>query len=172
MSDLLVKLYDLVDDPAALARLAGRGIVLRPATATEGADVARWVATHFSDGWGRAAEVAALRQPSGCLVAVERDLGHASAHGYDLAAESLLGFACYDADVRGMFGPIGVRPDRQGAGVGTALLRRTLRAMADAGYAYAVIGWAGPVAWYAREVGAVVIPGSEPGPYRGALRAE
>lgn len=172
MSDLLVKLYDVADDPAALARLAARGIALRAVTATEGAAVARWVATHFSEGWGRAAEVAALRQPSGCFVAVERDVRYVPAHGYDLAAESLLGFACYDADVRGMFGPIGVRPDRQGGGVGTALLRRALRAMADAGYAYAVIGWAGPVAWYAREVGAVVIPGSEPGPYRGPLRTE
>jgi hypothetical protein len=37
------------------------------------------------------------------------------------------------------------------------------------GYAYAVIGWAGPQEFYARLVGATVIEGSEPGIYRGPL---
>jgi hypothetical protein len=36
-------------------------------------------------------------------------------------------------------------------------------------YAYAIIGWAGPVEWYARTVGATVIPDSEPGIFHGGL---
>lgn len=171
MPDLLVKLYELADDPARLTALAARGITVRAAAPTEGRVVARWVAQHFDESWGRAAELAALRHPSTCFVAAERDRQHVPRHAYDLPAERIVGFACYDSDVRGMFGPIGVQPDRQAQGIGTALLRRALRAMADEGYAYAIIGWAGPVEWYAREVGATVIPNSEPGPFRGPNRA-
>jgi hypothetical protein len=36
-------------------------------------------------------------------------------------------------------------------------------------YAYAIIGWAGPVEWYRKVVGATIIPDSEPGPFRGKL---
>jgi len=42
--------------------------------------------------------------------------------------------------------------------------------MAARGYFYAVIGGVGPKEFYARTVGAVEIPDSTPGPYRGLLR--
>jgi hypothetical protein len=42
--------------------------------------------------------------------------------------------------------------------------------MAAEGYAYAIIGGVGPAAFYERAVGAIPIPGSEPGIYRGRLR--
>jgi hypothetical protein len=42
--------------------------------------------------------------------------------------------------------------------------------MREAGYAYAIIGAAGPIAFYEQLVGATRIPGSRPGPYRGLLR--
>ena len=69
-----------------------------------------------------------------------------------------------------MFGPIGVREDRQDNRIGTALLLTCLHRMAADGYGYAVTGWAGPVEWYARTVGATIIEGSEPGVFRGSLR--
>ena len=170
MSDLLVKLYKLQDvDPGRVQSLAAQGIFLRAARSTEAALIERWVTQNFSESWGRAASRATLRNPSACHLAVERDLRRLPASPYDLGTEQLLGFACYDADVRGMFGPIGVRADRRDKGIGTALLLRTMRAMADVGYAYAIIGWAGPVEWYAREVGATVIANSEPGPYGPSL---
>jgi hypothetical protein len=37
------------------------------------------------------------------------------------------------------------------------------------GYAYAIIGWAGPVAFFQKTVGATVIADSEPGSFRGML---
>jgi hypothetical protein len=40
---------------------------------------------------------------------------------------------------------------------------------ASAGYAYAIIGGAGPTAFYAKTVGAVAIEGSTPGIYRDPL---
>ena len=45
-----------------------------------------------------------------------------------------------------------------------------LHDMLAQGYGYAVIGSAGPVDYYARTVGATVIPDSRPGMYRGMLR--
>jgi hypothetical protein len=50
------------------------------------------------------------------------------------------------------------------------LLHVTLQAMAEAGYAYAIIGGAGPVAFFETCVGAIPIPGSTPGVYLPAIR--
>jgi predicted N-acetyltransferase YhbS len=80
------------------------------------------------------------------------------------------GFACYDAAALGVFGPTGVAGERRGRGLGKALLLACLHDMAARGYAYAVIGGSGPDAFYERTVGAVKIPGSEPGFYDGMVR--
>jgi hypothetical protein len=44
--------------------------------------------------------------------------------------------------------------------------------MAGQGYAYAIIGGVGPVEFYAKTVGAIVIAGSQPGIYGGMLKAD
>ena len=82
-----------------------------------------------------------------------------------VAAEGgkILGFACYDATALDYFGPIGVSEASRGSGIGRALLLRTLHAMREKGYAYAVIGWVGEAAgFYERTVGAFYIPGGTP----------
>ena len=58
----------------------------------------------------------------------------------------------------------------QKKGLGKALLIRTLEAMKDAGYGYAAIGWAGPVEFFKKAVGATVIEGSEPGVYKNLIK--
>ena len=74
-----------------------------------------------------------------------------------------VGFACYDATAKGYFGPIGLRKAARGRHVGEALLLRTLEAMREAGYGYAVIGWAGDAApFYQKTVNARFIEGGEP----------
>ena len=55
-------------------------------------------------------------------------------------------------------------------GVGAALLVEAMHAMRARGYAYAVIGAAGPAAFYEKTVGAIAIPDSEPGLYPPRLR--
>ena len=67
---------------------------------------------------------------------------------YDLPPEQLAGFSCYDSSNKGMFGPMGVAPEFEGKGIGKALLLTALHAMWAENYAYAVIGWAGPVDWF------------------------
>jgi hypothetical protein len=50
------------------------------------------------------------------------------------------------------------------------LLLASLEALRAQGYAYAIIGWAGPVAFFEKSVGAMLIAGSESGIYRGTLK--
>jgi len=65
---------------------------------------------------------------------------------------------------------MGVEETERGRGIGAALLVASLVDMASRGYAYAVIGGAGSVEFYAKVAGAVEIAGSVPGFYRDRLQ--
>lgn len=158
MFDMLVRLYDLPDLSKAAAALEAAGVVVRRPLAPEKYQVLDWVRGHFSLGWSSECDVSFSRAPVGCFIAIKEG--------------KLIGFACYDATCRNFFGPTGVLQTERGNGVGRILLWKCLRAMADAGYAYAVIGGVGPAEFYTKTVGAVPIEGSEPGIYRGLLRRE
>ena len=171
MADMLVKLYALPDLAPALAGPKTKGVEIRQAHPDEKYKISGWVREHIRPHWGDGCEVALEQRPPSVYIAYEKDPSHVPAAGpYDLPPEILLGFACYDVVAKGVFGPIGVREDRRGCGIGAALLLRCLHAMAAERYAYAVIGWAGPAEWYARTVGATIIEGSEPGIFRGSLK--
>src|SRR5690606_18590646 len=118
--------------------------------------VAEWVLKHFSKAWKSECEVAFAKSPVTCLIATEND--------------KLLGFACYDATMKGFFGPTGVDEAERGRGVGKMLFLYTLQLMRLDGYGYAVIGGAGPTEFYAKTAGATVIEGSAPGVYKGMLK--
>ncbi len=150
MPDLLVRLYDLPAAPGLVQDL------VRRAFAAEKQLVARWIGEEFSPGWASEAEAAFARQPVSCFIAVEN--------------EQLLGFACYDATARGFFGPFGVAKSARGRGLGRALLHATLLDMRANGYGYAIIGCAAEIEFYRKETGAIEIPNSAPGFYRGLLR--
>lgn len=153
-ADILVRLYAL---PALdLASLDGSGVVVRRPIAPERHVVVDWVARTFEPGWASEVEVAFANHPPSCFVAVDD--------------QAILGFACFDATARGLFGPTGVAESARGRGLGGALLLASLHAMRELGYAYAVIGAAGPIEFYRRLVGGLVIPNSWPGLYRGLLR--
>ena len=153
-ADILVKLYAL--PPLDLSGMGAAGVTIRRPIAPERHVVVAWVAREFELGWASEVEVAFANHPPSCLVAVEE--------------QDILGFACYDATARGLFGPTGVTEAARGRGIGAALLMASLHAMREQGYAYAVIGAAGPIDFYRRLVGGLVIPDSWPGLYRGQLR--
>jgi GNAT superfamily N-acetyltransferase len=155
MPDMLVKLYRLPALDPALATLAGQGVEVRPATVLDRDIVLAWVKGHFA-AWVPEVAAAFCRLPVTCHIAV-RD-------------GAVLGFACHDALYRDFFGPMGVSEDARGNGVGRALLLSALHVLRMQGYAYAVIGGVGPVAFYEKTVGALLIPDSQPGPYAGRLR--
>jgi len=155
MADLLVRLYDLPAAGPLVDGLAGQGIVVRRAMASERAMVVDWARAQGSAGWAGECEAAFARLPLACFIA--------------MAGEVLVGFACYEATCRNFFGPELVHPDWRGRGVGRALVLSTLQAMRAEGYAYAIIGWAASIDFYRRAVGAMPIEGSSPGIYPSQL---
>jgi len=157
MADLLVKLYELPPSAQALETLRAEGIEIRRAIGPEKHAIVEWAEKKFSRSWASECDVALSAQPVSCFIAVRE--------------KQVIGFACYDATLKGFFGPIGVDESVKKKGLGKALLIRTLEAMRDAGYGYAAIGWAGPVEFFSKTVGATVIEGSEPGVYRNLVKA-
>jgi GNAT superfamily N-acetyltransferase len=154
-TDMLVKLYDLAPDPALDRTMADQRINLRRALVPELTAICDWIRPRFGAGWADETTAAILRQPVTCWLAHED--------------ETLLGFACHEATMKGFFGPTGVDESARGKGIGHALLLRALLDMRDQGYGYAIIGGAGPTDFYRRSVGAIEIEGSSPGIYRGML---
>jgi hypothetical protein len=151
MPDLLVRLYDL---PEGAGRMP-RAVTIRRALAPERRLVADWVGRTFFPNWASECEVAFSTLPIMTWIATRDD--------------RLIGFACADATAKGFFGPTGVDEPERGKGVGEGLLMATLRGMREAGYAYAIIGGAGPVEFYRKRLDALEIPGSVPGIYKGML---
>ena len=170
MTDMLVKLYALHEVIPLLAVLNQKGLEIRKPHPSEKYILAEWVRKLFKESWAVGCEIALENKPVSCYIAVEKNRAQVpNENPYDLPDEVLVGFACYDVASKGMFGAMGVKEDFRNQGIGTALLLACLYAMKEEGYAYAVIGWVGPVDFYARSVGATVIPDSEPGIFRGAL---
>ena len=125
------------------------GVQLKRALCIDRQRILQFIQENFGDGWRNEAETTLASCPSRCVLAVKD--------------EQIIGFACWDATAKGLFGPIGVTEACRGTGVGSALLLRVLAYMRDEGYAYAVIGWVTDAApFYEKLLGATFIPGGEP----------
>ena len=155
MPDMLVKLYTLPHWDELRSNLAAQRIEIRRAIPPEKHVVVKWVRSQFGDGWASETEVSFSNHPATCYIATQ--------------ADEMVGFACYDATCKDFFGPTGVAESLRGRGIGRGLLLACLDAMAAEGYGYAIIGAAGPQAFYAKAVGATPIDDSWPGIYRGML---
>lgn len=158
MPDMLVKLYDLKDSESIEQYERRTGVTVRRAIAPEKHVVTEWIAQHFGAAWVSESEVAFARSPVTCLIAVEN--------------EKLLGFACYDATMKGFFGPTGVDQELRGRGIGKMLFVYAMQLMRSDGYGYGIIGGAGPTEFYAKSVGATIIEDSQPGIYKGILKSD
>lgn len=151
MKDMLVRLYDIKDDPEQEKKLNAEGIkifrVLPP-------DIGKAVefARTFGEGWANECLAGCTNHPASCFVAVKE--------------KKIIGFACYDATAKDFFGPTGVLSSERGKGIGMVLLKKCLCAMAAEGYAYAIIGGVDAArVFYEKAVNAVTIEGSSPGLY-------
>ena len=155
MIDMLVRLYELEDPSEIYARVEEQGIILRHARAYERHIVADWVGKHFSPKWVSEVKIAFSRQPLSCYIATKD--------------KEIMGFACYDTTAKGFYGPTGVSEAARGTGIGKALLYKCMYALREQGYVYGMIGGVGPREFYEKVIGAVEIPGSDPGIYRDIL---
>jgi ribosomal protein S18 acetylase RimI-like enzyme len=158
MGDMLVSLLQLPDNSQELAKLREIGITIRKVQPMELSILARFVTATFGEGWTDQALNGFAHQPPTCYIATHN--------------KKIIGFAAYECTCRNFFGPTGVHPDFRSKGIGQALLIACMHAMRELGYAYAVIGSAGPVDFYARHVGAIPIPDSTPGIYTDMLDRE
>jgi len=154
MPDLLVNLLKLPPLEAA------QGFILRRAQPFELSPVRRFVAENFSPSWADEISVGFARQPVSVYIATIDRAGD----------RELAGFAAYECTRRGFFGPTGVLQSARGKGIGNALLLACLWSLREMGYVYAIIGAAGPVRFYQKTVGAIIIPDSEPGIYTDMLK--
>lgn len=159
MADLLVPLYRLAPAAELAATLEAlkndHGVIIRRAYPFELSRTRRFIARHFSEGWADEAEAAFARLPITCWIAIQE--------------KRVVGFACVESTARSFFGPTGVDPAQRHKGIGGALLLASLHGLREMGYAYAIIGSAGPVEFYVKTVGAIPIEGSSPGIYRDML---
>ncbi len=173
MADMLVRLYSLPPITPLQEKLQSDGIILRRAHPSETGIIVHWVRQHFHEKWAEECRGSLENRPVTCFIATElRPVQAPNDDLYNLPPEKLIGFACYDTIAKGMFGPEGVHPDYQGRKIGKGLLLACMHSMANEGYAYAVIGWAGPTEFYKSAVGATIIDNSEPGIFRGPLVLE
>ena len=159
MSDLLVRLYALAPSAPWVERAAAAGISVRRCEAWDRFVLKCFITEHFGDTWASEVDFAfASGHPVTAFVAIKDG--------------RIVGFAAYECTRRGYFGPTGVREDLRGSGAGAALLMCCLEAMREMGYAYAIIGDAGPGGFYEKVCGATVIDGSDPGVYGDLYREQ
>ncbi len=151
MPDLLVNLLKLPSVEPLLLEQESAGIVIRRAQPFETTRVRDLIEREFSVAWADEVLVGFVSKPVSVFIAI--------------AEREVVGFAAYECTRRGFFGPAGVIETMQGRGIGKVLLLASLWGLREMGYVYGIIGRAGPVEFYERAVGAIVIPDSDPGIY-------
>lgn len=144
--DMAVHLHRLdLDTGETATRLGAEGIAIRRAERDEVDAVAAMAGETFSAAWRAEVSAAAWFDPPPLFIARE---GGCPPNGRVVA------FAVYDVTGPARFGPTGTDPAYRRRGIGGALLKECLRSLRDRGEAVAEIGWAGPLAFYARAVNA------------------
>lgn len=129
--------------PTDEARLAAAGWAVRRAGPADEARLVAWVTAIFGELWAWETREALAASPPSAFIA-ER-------------GGQIGGFACHSVSgLPGTFGPTGTDPAVRGAGLGRALLLRSLADLRELGYAEVEIGWVGPVAFYSRAAGAAI----------------
>ena len=152
MPDLLVNLLAL----PPVESLADEGITIRRAQPFENTPVRQFIEKNFSVAWADEVSVGFAQQPVTVFIAT-RDA-------------RVIGFAGYECTRKAFFGPTGVIESERRHGIGKALLIASLNGLRELGYVYGIIGAAGPADFYRAAVGAIEIPGSEPGIYTDLLK--
>ena len=153
---MLVNLLTLPGLEPALREIVDAKVLIRRAQPFEITLVRSFIKSNFSVAWADEVSVGFASKPVSVFIAA--------------LEKEVVGFAAYECTRRSFFGPTGVIENARGGGVGKALLLACLWGLREMGYVYGVIGRAGPVEFYEKTVGAVVIQGSDPGIYTDLLK--
>ncbi|WP_437738217.1 GNAT family N-acetyltransferase [Sorangium sp. So ce1335] len=155
MPDMFVNLLKLPPLDPVFEGMRRASVVVRRAAPYEITPVRRFIERHFTTAWADEISIGYANKPVSVYLAIR--------------GGEVIGFSAYECTRRGFFGPIGVAEGERGNGVGHALLLASLHGLAQMGYAYGIIGGVGPADFYARAVGATLIPDSTPGVYADPL---
>lgn len=158
MADMLVQLFKLPPLQPEIDKMNAQGITIRRPIGPENYAVIEWIKKYFPNSlWAAEAENAFFNCPKTIYIALrETEKG-----------SEMLGFACWDATVKNFFGPTGVKENERGKGIGRALLLACLHGMREDGYAYGIIGSPGPIEFYRKNCGGVMIEDSGESVYKG-----
>lgn len=156
MPDLLVNLLKLPPLEPVMLEMSNVNIIVRRAQPFEITQALDFVEREFSVAWADEISVGFANKPVSVYIAS--------------ADKEIVGFAGYECTRRSFFGPTGVVDGMQGRGIGKALLLASLWGLREMGYVYGIIGHAGPVEFYEKTVGAIMIPDSDPGIYTDLLK--
>lgn len=158
MPDMLVPLLKLPALAPVIEGMTAQDVVIRRAHPFEVTPIREFIEKEFGAGWADEITPCYSRQPITLFLAVRQG--------------RVIGFGAYEATRRNFFGPTGVAESERGKGIGKALLLSCLWGMREMGYAYGIIGGVGPAEFYAKTVGATLIPDSTPGIYTDMLGDE
>ncbi len=143
--DMVAPLLKLPPAAPHVERLRADGILVRRAKAWEAPHLRDFILRQqFIPVWAEEASVAFSNKPVSAFLAFD--------------AARIVGFAAYECTYRGLFGPIGVDPAYRNRDIATVLLLESLASMKAMGYIYAIIGLAGPRAFFEKTCGAVAVP--------------
>jgi GNAT superfamily N-acetyltransferase len=124
---------DAVNQGVRLAQIDEPALPCHTATPDDYRNILPWLTEHYPN-W--IAEVKRAVDLGTCVVHEDK------------------GFACYDVNRDGWFGPMATRPDARPGGVGTATLLTALHRMRARGHEHAEIVWSGPLLFYMKAVSA------------------
>ncbi len=156
MPDLLVNLLKLPPLEPVILDMNNVDIIVRRAQPFEITPALEFIEREFSVAWADEISVGFANKPVSVYLAI--------------AEEEIVGFAAYECTRRSFFGPTGIAEGMRGRGIGKTLLLASLWGLREMGYVYGIIGRAGPVEFYEKTVGAIVIPDSDPGIYVDLLK--
>mgnify|MGYP005852095777 CR=1 FL=1 len=156
MKDMLVRLLELPEIDSLEESLRSERIIIKRPIAPEKTIIVDWVLKHFSKNWADEISTAFNTIPVNCFIA-QKD-------------QNILGFACFECTCKNFFGPTGVLKEYRGKQIGKILLIKSLEALKEMGYAYAIIGGVGPEDYYAKVVNATIISHSERSIYQHFLK--
>ena len=156
MTDMLVNLLKLPALDPVLSELGSHQISVRRANPFEITPVMEFVEQEFSVEWADEISVGFATKPVSVYIAISDG--------------EVRGFSAYECTRRNYFGPTGVLEEMRGRGVGKALVLASLWGLREMGYVYGIIAGVGPVEFYEKIVGAIVIPDSSPGIYSDMLK--
>lgn len=126
--DLLVKLYEIHDDPGMMERVTKEGIRMKRVQSMDITPVYNFIKENFARSWADECLPAMIN--GDCYVAV-RD-------------HELLGFIGGNVPSKNYIGPIGVLPKERRSGIASALVLTAMKEMRSKGYQYAICGMSHP----------------------------